>query len=46
MESLKEEGLARSIGVSNFQEKDILEIEKTWTIPPAINQVGPSSRRS
>lgn len=44
MESLKEEGLTRSIGVSNFQEKDIKEIEGTWTIPPAINQVSPTAR--
>ncbi|WWC60088.1 uncharacterized protein I303_102652 [Kwoniella dejecticola CBS 10117] len=39
MEELKEEGLARSIGVSNFREEDILEIEKTWKMPPSVNQI-------
>jgi diketogulonate reductase-like aldo/keto reductase len=31
--------LTKSIGVSNFREEDILELEKTWEIPPAVNQV-------
>ncbi|OCF78129.1 aldose reductase [Kwoniella mangroviensis CBS 8886] len=39
MEELKEEGLARSIGVSNFREEDILEIEKTWKVAPSVNQI-------
>lgn len=39
MEQLQKEGLTKSIGVSNFREEDLLEIEKTWTVPPAVNQV-------
>ena len=39
METLKKEGLTKSIGVSNFREEDIKELEKTWEIPPAVNQV-------
>lgn len=31
--------MTKSIGVSNFREEDILELEKTWEIPPAVNQV-------
>lgn len=41
MEELKEEGLTKSIGVSNYREEDLLEMEKTWKIPPAVNQVSP-----
>jgi diketogulonate reductase-like aldo/keto reductase len=40
MEELKNEGLTRSIGVSNYREEDLLEMEPNWTIPPAVNQVG------
>lgn len=43
MEELKAEGLTRSIGVSNYREEDLLEMEKTWKIPPAVNQVSPPS---
>jgi len=39
MEELKNEGLTRSIGVSNYREEDLLEMEPNWTIPPAVNQV-------
>jgi diketogulonate reductase-like aldo/keto reductase len=39
MEELKKEGLARSIGVSNYREEDLLEMESNWNIPPAVNQV-------
>lgn len=39
MEELKKEGLTRSIGVSNYREEDLLEMESNWTIPPAVNQV-------
>lgn len=39
MEQLQKEGLTRSIGVSNFREEDLIEMESYWTIPPAVNQV-------
>lgn len=39
MEQIKKDGLALSVGVSNFREEDILEISKTWTHAPAVNQV-------
>lgn len=39
MEQLYEEGKARAIGVSNFLERHILQIEETCTIPPMINQL-------
>jgi diketogulonate reductase-like aldo/keto reductase len=39
MEQLKKEGLTRSIGVSNYREEDLLEMEPNWEIPPAVNQV-------
>ncbi|ORX35032.1 NADP-dependent oxidoreductase domain-containing protein [Kockovaella imperatae] len=39
MEKLKEEGLCRAIGVSNFQEHHIEELARTWRIVPSINQV-------
>jgi len=38
MEELKREGLTRSIGVSNYREEDLLEMEPHWEIPPAVNQ--------
>jgi len=40
MEKIKADGLARSIGVSNFREEDIAAMQGSWTIPPAVNQVG------
>lgn len=39
MEELKKEGLTRSIGVSNYREEDLLEMESNWEIAPAVNQV-------
>jgi len=33
------EGLTKSIGVSNFREEDLLELEKTWKIKPVVNQI-------
>jgi hypothetical protein len=43
MEELQKEGLTRSIGVSNFREEDLMEMEPHWTIPPAVNQASPTS---
>lgn len=45
MEQIRKDGLARSIGVSNFREEDIDELSKSWTVPPAVNQVGGKSKR-
>lgn len=42
MEEIKSEGLAKSIGVSNFREEDLMELQKTWKIVPSVNQVGSS----
>lgn len=42
MEQLQREGLTKSIGVSNFREQDFQEIQDTWTVPPAVNQVSHS----
>ena len=39
MEEIKKEGLAQSIGVSNFQISDLEEILDGASIPPAVNQV-------
>ena len=39
MEAVKEEGLARSIGVSNFRSTQLREILDGAVIPPSINQV-------
>lgn len=39
MEEIKESGLARSIGVSNFRVQDLEDILETATIVPAVNQV-------
>lgn len=40
MEEIKSEGLAKSIGVSNFREEDLMELQKTWKVVPSVNQVG------
>lgn len=40
MEALKKEGLARSVGVSNFRISDLKEVEQVGTFPPSVNQVG------
>ena len=39
MESIKESGKARSIGVSNYEESHILTTLETARIPPAVNQI-------
>lgn len=39
LEELQKEGLAKSIGVSNFRVKDLEEIAKVQTVPPAVNQI-------
>lgn len=48
MEQIKKDGLAKSIGVSNFREEDLLAFEGQWEIPPAVNQVSlhPGQRTS
>ena len=40
MEQVKDEGLARSIGVSNFRVSDLEEILPGAKIIPSVNQVG------
>lgn len=39
MEKLQKEGKIRSIGVSNFHQHHLEELEKTWNIVPAVNQI-------
>ncbi|ORX36342.1 NADP-dependent oxidoreductase domain-containing protein [Kockovaella imperatae] len=39
MEDLKKEGLTKSIGVSNFMQEHLEQLEKVWTVPPAVNQI-------
>ena len=39
MEKVRELGLARSIGVSNFSTSELEEVIATATVPPAVNQV-------
>ena len=39
MEKIKEEGLARSIGVSNYQVKDLEELLAFARVKPAVNQI-------
>ncbi|KAH9035478.1 Aldo/keto reductase [Lactarius pseudohatsudake] len=39
MEALKKEGLARSVGVSNFRTPQLREILDGAEIPPSVNQV-------
>lgn len=43
MEQIKRDGLAKSIGVSNFREEDLQAFEGQWEIPPAVNQVSLAS---
>lgn len=40
MEEVKEAGLAKSIGVSNFKVEDLKVILETAKVVPAVNQVG------
>lgn len=39
MEECSRLGFAKSIGVSNFGPKKLLQLLETCTIPPAVNQV-------
>ncbi|WRT65506.1 uncharacterized protein IL334_002449 [Kwoniella shivajii] len=39
MEEIRADGLAKSIGVSNFREEDLIELEKTWKVVPSANQI-------
>ncbi|ETI31725.1 hypothetical protein F441_21250 [Phytophthora nicotianae CJ01A1] len=39
LEDMQAEGLVRDIGVSNFGEKHLLKLAKTWRVKPAVNQV-------
>lgn len=39
MEQVRERGLARSVGVSNFSARELEEVVATAAIPPAVNQV-------
>lgn len=39
LEQIKLDGLARSIGVSNFREEDIAAMADSWVVRPAVNQV-------
>lgn len=39
MERVKEQGLARSIGVSNLSTKKLGEVLEYANIPPAVNQI-------
>lgn len=41
MEEVKQAGLAKSIGVSNFKVEDLKVILETAKIVPSVNQVGP-----
>lgn len=38
-EEIKQEGLAKSIGVSNFRSKDLEELLSSASVVPAVNQV-------
>ncbi|KAI0636984.1 Aldo/keto reductase [Trametes polyzona] len=38
-EALQKEGLAKSIGVSNFRAKDLHEVLEVATVIPAVNQI-------
>ncbi|KAH9854220.1 Aldo/keto reductase [Lenzites betulinus] len=38
-ESIQKEGLAKSIGVSNFRVKDLQEVLEVATVIPAVNQI-------
>ncbi|OCF44300.1 hypothetical protein I317_01918 [Kwoniella heveanensis CBS 569] len=38
MENLKQEGLCKDIGLSNFGASDIATLSQSWTFVPAVNQ--------
>jgi diketogulonate reductase-like aldo/keto reductase len=44
MEEVKQAGLAKSIGVSNFKVEDLKIILETAKVVPSVNQVGPDFR--
>ena len=44
MEEVKRDGLAKSIGVSNFKVEDLKVILETAKVVPAVNQVGASCK--
>ena len=44
MEEVKQAGLAKSIGVSNFKVEDLKVILQSAKIVPSVNQVGPNLR--
>ena len=46
MEAVKKEGLARSIGVSNFRPPQLREVLEGAEFPPAVNQVKTTIRYS
>ncbi|OCF33120.1 hypothetical protein I316_05165 [Kwoniella heveanensis BCC8398] len=39
MENLKQEGLRKDIGLSNFGASDIATLSQSWTFVPAMNQI-------
>lgn len=39
MEECSKQGLAKSIGVSNYSVEKLTKLLETSTIPPAVNQV-------
>jgi diketogulonate reductase-like aldo/keto reductase len=39
LEELRDAGLTRSIGVSNFETSDLTQVFETATVPPAVNQI-------
>eukprot|EP00644_Phytophthora_capsici_P009370 jgi/Phyca11/6601/fgenesh1_pm.PHYCAscaffold_13_\ len=39
LEDMQAEGIVRDIGVSNYGEKHLLKLAKTWRVKPAVNQV-------
>ena len=43
MEEVKQAGLAKSIGVSNFKVEDLKVILETAKVVPSVNQVGPDN---
>ncbi|KAH9023973.1 NADP-dependent oxidoreductase domain-containing protein [Lactarius pseudohatsudake] len=45
MEALMKEGIARSVGVSNFRTPQLREILDGAEIPPSVNQVGRQLRQ-
>lgn len=42
MEAVQKKGLTKSIGVSNFNKRQLERLLQNSTIPPATNQVRPN----